>query len=501
VPAPTYATAGWYFRRALGLTYLFAFWSMALQIDGLVGQDGILPAAGFLDEIGASADASGIGMDRYRLVPTLVWLAPGDRILHLLTLGGMVLSLALILGVASAGVLPLLWLAYLSLSSVAGEWMSYQWDALLLETGFLACFMAPWRWRDRLRDTADPAPAIRWMMWWLLFRLMFGSGLVKLASGDPTWRDLTALSVHFETQPLPTPIAWYAAQLPLLFDRLSTAAVLAIELALPWFIVLRARARRLAAVGMVVLQLLIAATGNYAFFNLLTIALCLMLIDDVAFAPTARWRHTLASALPAFRGGRVSLPACATPTHAPAAQRRAALVAALVLIPISVAVFGRQFQLHVPVASSLEEFVRPFGSVNRYGLFAVMTTTRPEIVIEGSADGVTWREYEFRHKPGRTTRSPSWVAPFQPRLDWQMWFAALGRYEEELWFQRFVRRLLEGSPPVLALLETNPFPSAPPRFVRATLYRYRFSARGDTGWWVRERVRDYHPAIALDEGR
>jgi hypothetical protein len=475
VSTPTYAAAGWFFRRLLGIAYLFAFWSLAQQVTGLIGRDGILPAAGFLDDVRSYAEVTGIGADRYRLVPSLLWLSPSDATLQGLTLAGVGLAAVLIAGLAPAVVLPLLWICYLSVSSVGGDWMSYQWDALLLETGLLACFVGPLRWFDRLRDAPDLPRATRALLWWLLFRLMFGSGLVKLASGDPTWRDLTALAVHYETQPLPTPLAWYASQLPLWFDRASTAAVLAIELLLPWFIVFGARARRLAAVGLTLLQVLIALTGNYTFFNLLTVALLVTLLDD--------------------RGLLSPGPSVMAPSRV---LRRASVAAALLIVPVSISVFASQLRVRIPVVSAMEELVRPFSSINRYGLFAVMTTTRPEIILEGSSDGATWIEYEFRHKPGDVTRAPTWIAPFQPRLDWQMWFAALGRYEDELWFQRFCERLLEGKAPVTRLLSRNPFPAAPPRYLRATLYRYRFTSGGDGAWWTRERMRGYMPVLSLE---
>ena len=479
----TYGAASWLFLRLLGIAYLFAFWSLAQQAPGLIGHDGVLPASEFIAEVRAWADSVGIGLDRYRLAPTLFWLGSSDAALQGVAYGGAALAVLLIAGVAPAVVLPLLWVGYLSLTVVCGDFLSFQWDGLLLETGLLATCLAPFAWRDRLANAPDPPPIARWLMWWLLFRLMFGSGLVKLASGDPSWRDLTALAVHYETQPLPTPVAWYGALLPLWFQRVSTAMVLIIELAVPFLIAAGRRPRRLAAAILIGLQLLIAVTGNYAFFNLLTIALCVMLLDDGA--PAMR---RVASTLPMTAGSsRRWLPA----------------VVAIVTVPVSVAILGGQLGFRRPtVVGPLADAIDPLRSVNGYGLFAVMTTTRPEIVVEGSRDGSTWRAYEFPDKPGDLSRRPPWVAPFQPRLDWQMWFAALGRFEEERWFQRFCARLLEGSPPVTKLLAGNPFPDAPPRFVRATLYRYRFtgwSAGRSTGaWWVRERLGEYAPVLSRE---
>jgi lipase maturation factor 1 len=478
---PTYGAASWLFLRLLGIAYLFAFWSLAQQVPGLIGHDDVIPANEFLADVRAWAETIGPGLDRYRLAPTLFWFGSSDAALQGVAYGGAALSLFLIAGIAPAIVLPLLWAGYLSLSVVCGDFLSFQWDALLLETGLLAICVAPFAWRDRLRDATDPSAIARWLLWWLLFRLMFGSGLVKLASGDPAWRDLTALAVHYETQPIPTPAAWYVDLLPLWFQRVSTAMVLVIELAVPFLIAAGRRPRRLAAAILIGLQLLIAVTGNYAFFNLLTVALCVMLLDDGALAMR---RLAPGSAMTAVRSRRW-LPA----------------IVAMVTVPVSVSVLGGQLGFPRPGAVRwLADAIDPLRSVNGYGLFAVMTTTRPEIIVEGSQDGSTWKAYEFFDKPGDLSRRPPWVAPFQPRLDWQMWFAALGRFEEEHWFQRFCARLLEGSPPVTKLLAVNPFPDAPPRFVRATLYRYRFTGwatgRSTGAWWVRERLGEYAPVLS-----
>jgi lipase maturation factor 1 len=453
---PTYATATWLFLRLLGLAYLCAFWSLASQIVGLIGHDGILPTTG--------------------------WFAGRDVALHLLPIAGTGLAALVVVGVAAMPLLALLWGLYLLLTILLGEFLSYQWDSLLLETGLLAIAVAPMRWRHRLSDAPDASRIARLLLWWLLFRLMFGSGIVKLASGDPTWRDLTAMAVHYETQPLPTPIAWYVSHLPLWFHQATTAAVLAIELIVPWLILFGRWPRRASALILIGLQLLIAATGNYAFFNLLTIALCVMMLDDRAFAWIRR------------------RPLLQPPEPMRIAQLLPAVVATITL-PMSVVLLVSQLGIGVPAfVFPAVAAVDPLRSVNQYGLFAVMTTQRNEIVVEGSADGTTWREYEFKHKPGSLTRRPTWIAPLQPRLDWQMWFAALGRFEGEIWFQNFLVRLLEGSPAVIGLLGHNPFPAAPPRFVRASFYHYRFTRLNDAsgGWWTRDLIDEYAPSISLD---
>jgi hypothetical protein len=475
----TYARATWLFLRLLGLVYLIAFWSLGGQIRGLVGHDGILPA----DQYMAGARTL-TGLSRFWLLPTLAWASTSDGFLQALCISGGALASLLVAGILPSAVLPLLWLIYLSLSIVCRDFLAFQWDTLLLETGFLAIFLAPFTRRERLRSLVDPPRVAVWLMLWLLFRLMVGSGAVKLTSGDPTWHNLTALSFHFETQPIPTPVAWYAHRLPLWFLKGSTIVMFVIEICVPFSIVAPQRLRALAFLPLAGFQALIALTGNYAFFNLLTAALCLFLLDDAALGS---WGT--------IRAGRVVM----------GRARQGLLVAvAVVTVPVSAVAFAGALGIELPGAALIDPLANvmaPFRSVNAYGLFAVMTTTRLEIVLEGSEDGATWVEYEFKYKAGDAHRRPPWVAPHQPRLDWQMWFAALGRFDDNEWFQSFCVRLLEADGEVLRLLERDPFQGRKPRFIRARLDRYRFSdaeaRRRDGVWWTRERLREYSAVLSL----
>lgn len=484
---PTMVVTAALFVRALGLVYLFAFLSLRVQLLGLFGSHGILPAAEFLAGV-----AERFGPERYWLLPTLAWLDAGDGTLLLFCNAGIVLALAVVAGLAPGPCLLALWALYLSFVSAGRVFLSFQWDTLLLESGLLALFVAPWSLRPRLATTREPSRVGVWLVRWLLFRLMFASGVVKLLHDDPslpTWHDLTALAYHYETQCLPPWTAWYAHHLPLWWQRVSCALMFVIELAVPFLIIGPRRARLIAGVVFVGFQLLIVLTGNYTFFNWLTIALTLMLADDRALATVLPPR--LADAA---EGGGVR----------PAAGRLRTFVAmpAMVLLLIaSVLVFAQQMAGRdaVPaVARPLLQRLTPFLSVNTYGLFARMTTVRNEIVIEGSDDGTTWLPYELPWKPGDVMRRPTFVAPHQPRLDWQMWFAALTPYRAnpEQWFARLLGRLLEGEPEVLALLATNPFPNAPPRYVRAVVWEYHFSAPGDPAWWRREWRGIYAPMIS-----
>jgi len=483
--AGTYVLASWLFLRLLGLIYLVAFVSLATQLKGLVGKHGILPAREFLQE------RRHWGPSRFLRMPTLCWLSASDTFMLWLAWSGAALALLLLAGFAPIPVLVLLWVFYLSLATVCRIFLGYQWDILLLEAGFLGILLAPLEVAPRFPPVATPSPIVVWLFWWLLFRLMFSSGVAKLRSGDPTWRNLTALSHHYETQPLPTPLAWQAHQLPVDFHKISTVVMFAIEILAPFLIIAPSPARFVAAALFILLMALIQITGNYCFFNLLGIALSILLLDDKVLAPVVGW------AFPQLESPGAFIPA-------PNWLNGAVTVVAVSILTLSAEPILHLFRVRISLPNWLAELlglVEPFRLVNSYGLFSVMTAERPEIVVEGSNDAVNWQPYEFKFKPGEVTRAPAFVAPHQPRLDWQLWFAALGYYQNNPWFSRFLARLLEGSPTVLSLLKINPFPGSPPRYVRAVLYDYRFTnraARRATGaWWQRERRGFYSPILEL----
>jgi hypothetical protein len=529
-----YTLTRWLFLRALALIYLFAFGSLSTQITGLIGEHGILPVSNYFRAI-----HDYYGAESFQRFPTLVWFNSSDANIQFLTIAGMLLSVLLLLDIAPLLVTGLLWGLYLSLVTAGQVFLRFQWDILLLETGFLAIFLAPPHIVPRLSQRS-PSVIIIWLFRWLIFRLMFSSGVVKLASGDPTWRSLSALSCHYFTQPLPTPVAWYMQQLPPAFQQISTLAVFMVELVIPFFIFGPRHLRLIAAGAIVSFQLMIALTGNYTFFNWLTIALCVPLLDDVFLRrllpakldtrfndavgelrimhadpslnpspSTGRdfFLSSLAGGGRAGDGGKISSPTVPfnmVSSHQTVFTRFVMIVLATMIIPLGLmnvpGVLARQLPIPQPVRE-LTARLAPFRVVNGYGLFAVMTTTRPEIIVEGSNDGEVWQPYEFRYKPGDVQRPPPWVAPHQPRLDWQMWFAALGPHDQSPWFAAFMTRLLEGAPEVLALLDDNPFPNAPPRYVRALIYDYRFSTfveRNESGtWWIRRLDGEYFPMITI----
>ncbi|MGA7871335.1 MAG: lipase maturation factor family protein [Candidatus Binatus sp.] len=470
---PRFDLVAWLFLRAIGLIYLAAFVSFGVQALGLIGSHGILPLSEF-----AGAVRSQLGSESYWRVPMVFWLDQSDFAIRAVCWAGAALSLLLIFDIRPRLSLFFLYALYLSLFYAGQEFMGFQWDLLLLESGFLTLVLS-----------MATKPGI-WLLRWLLFRFMFLSGAVKLLSGDPTWANLSALSYYFQTEPLPTPLAWYAHHLPQAVLTASTAATLVIELGLPFLIFFPRRLRFVAAFGILLLQVVILLTGNYAFFNLLTMALCLALFDDAALRkvlPERATRFVQRQVRDIKPGEIVSF----------AVGAFAMLIVFTGLVQLHAVLNGRISALGTWVNAE----IAPLRIVNTYGLFAVMTTTLPEIIVEGSDDGVHWREYGFKYKPGDVMRRPQWNIPHQPRLDWQMWFAALGPASQSPWFSLFLQRLLENSPEVTALLGSNPFPGKAPLYVRALLYDYRYSSpeekKATGAWWVRQPEGIYYPATAM----
>lgn len=475
---PSFQCARRLFFGLLGVVFLAAFVSCWAQVEGLIGSRGLLPVAELLDRA-----RSTLGVSAFWQVPTLCWLSDSDLWLRGQCAAGALGAVALALGFAPRALLVVLWALYLSLVTAGQDFFAFQWDGLLLETALCALFLAPPGLRPRWR--VEPSSGALFLLRWLLLRLMLLSGLVKLLSGDPAWRDLSALGYHQWTQPLPLWIAHAAASLPDGVHRASAVAMFAIELALPLLVLAPRRLRLLAAAGFLALQAGIAATGNYGFFNLLTAALCMLLIDD----------RTLRAFVPLFARDRL-LPLRAA-IFVPGSPLRRALALPLGCLLFSLSTFAALDALiERPL---LPESLRPFWrqiqtlrSTNSYGLFAVMTTERPELILEGSDDRREWQPYEFRWKPGRLDRAPRTAGLHMPRLDWQMWFEALrarAGVPPSHWFVRLQQRLLEGEPAVLALLERDPFAGDRPAWLRVRTFAYRFTepweCRAQGQWWER----------------
>ncbi len=463
-----YSLGFWIFARITGLAYLCAFLSLLPQIPGLLGPNGILPAENLLTRV-----TEFIGPDFAPLsLPTLTWFfGSSDLSLRLIALLGIAGALALTAGLLRplSAILP--WLCWLSFVNIGQDFLSFQWDTLLLEVGFLLIFLEKPGLRPRPPGLDIPPLLIRLALTFLLARLIFSSGIVKLLSGDPTWSDLSAMTYHFETQPIPNPLSWFIHQLPHPLLNLSTIFTFVIELLLPFTLLFpQPKVRLTASLGFLSLMLLIALTGNYAFFNLLTIALCLTLIDN-RFFPTSLLPKT------------VPLP------WTPVPWRHLASLAALLHLSLAIPILLSTLQL-LPRASqsTWQNSFAPWHLTSGYGLFAVMTTRRPELILERSSNGIQWQPIQFSYKAGPADRLPPQIAPFQPRLDWQMWFAALSAERGQLpgWFTPFLKKLQKGESEVWNLLPSQPHSSGND-YLRLRLDQYHFttpSERSSTGnWW------------------
>lgn len=463
------------FLRLLALVYLAAFISTGLQIIGLAGDHGILPVAEVIGQLRAER-----GWAAFWSYPTLFWIRADNDALFGVALAGCLFSVALFLNIMPRISLVLLFVLYLSLFHAGQLFMNFQWDYLLLESGFLAIFLS-----------GGSRPVV-WLFRWLLFRVRFMSGVAKLISQDPTWANLTALNYFFEVQPLPHWGGWYAHQLPDWMLRFGTGSALFIEILVPFLMFMPRRIRFAGAWATILMQVLILLTSNHNYANFLVLILCLFLFDDRAVgrvAPEALIRWITAEPAAAPAPGRV---------------RGAAMsVLAVVIFSISLVQMAEMFsgrRSPAPVDAALDA-LRPLRIVNKYHVFPTMKTERIELVIEGSRDGIEWRTYEFRYKPGDVQHRPQVIVPHHPRLDWMMWFVPSHPVFLP-WFERFLERLLENSPAVLGLLESNPFPAEPPRFLRVGVWRYRFATpelRAAGGqWWEREFLGPFYPLPGLE---
>jgi uncharacterized membrane protein YphA (DoxX/SURF4 family) len=481
----------WIFLRLVGVSFAIAFVSLWVQADGLIGREGVLPIADTL----ANVRRAGLAWTDF---PTLFWLDDSDRALHLVAGAGVVVSVLVVAGVLTRASLVCAWALYLSLVLGGSAFLAYQWDVLLLETAVVAFLVAPGSVLERPGRDRPPGFAAVLLLRVLLFKLVFLSGWVKL--GDEVWRDGTALEFHYWTQPLPTPPAWYAHQLPSWFHRLSVWVLLAIELGAPFLLFGPRLARHAAAAAIAVLMVLIGLTGNYNFFNLLTVALCVACVDDRA----------LRRLLPRRLGGRAGAASESPSVASGARRRRRALMrlpgraAALFLAAWSLVVVVERAFPDAPLPALYADWrdaTQRWFLCNGYGLFANMTTERREITLEGSRDGVTWRPYRFRWKPEQASRAPRFVEPHQPRLDWDLWFAALRTWDRHPTFPALCLALLRGRAPVEALFEEVPFANGPPKFLRATARSYRFTTRAERAasgdvWKLGEPV-PYAPVLGL----
>jgi len=464
--------AGWVFLRSLAFVYFCAFASMSVQIEGLIGTNGLLPVTRHLALIEHFYQEQ-----KFWHTPTIFWINSSDTMLGFICYFGMAVACLLLFDIFTRASLIVCYFLYLSIVEVGQDFTYFQWDVLLLEVGFLAIFLT---WGSGI---------IILLFRFLLARFMFMGGLVKIASGDPNWTNLSALTFHYETQPLPTPVAYYAYHLPGWLHTVSVGGLFFIELVIPFFVFLPRFFRLFACCAFILLQGSIILTGNYNFFNILVIFLCLFLLEDRDL------EKILPQQLSAFIQHKKTVPGSIAHTIA-------GLWASLVILICVSQIW--LYNIHMPLPGLLKSLLRTtstFSLVNNYGPFAVMTTKRNEIIVQGSNDGQHWLDYEFKYKPGKLNREPGWNIPHQPRLDWQMWFAALGPPQKASWFDSLLNKLLHGSPQVLSLLDDNPFADEPPRYVRALLYHYSYTSlaqRSNSGQiWQRQYQGVYWPVSSI----
>jgi hypothetical protein len=513
----------WLFLRALGLIYFSAFFSLVFQIRGLIGPAGVLPASDYLEAVASSA-----GHARYWYAPTLLWLSTGSPMLMGLCCAGLIASVLVTFNIWPRGTLAVCFVCFISFVSAASEFSGYQSDGMLLEAGFISLFLAPPGFRPGLGRSHPPMRASVFLLLWEWFRIYFESGVAKMASGDPEWRHFTAMDEYYQNGPLPTWIGWYVQHFPHWFHAASAFGTLALELALVWMLFLPRRWRMICFFIVTPWQIGIILTANYTFLNYLVLVLAFLLLDDrflLRFVPR-RWKERFprpaevvaeveaapfdsASILAAGAGESAAVSeAEKIPAQAWAERLRQQLT--FLKLSLTAVLFAWLFYASTvqmiwmiwpgfPLPATPVAALEPFRIADRYGLFAVMTRGRYEIEFQGSADGQDWVIYPFRFKPQDPSKAPGIYAPYQPRFDWNLWFASLGGWRSNPIVPSTEVRLLEGDADVLALFAANPFPRAPPRDVRAVVWQYWFTTsaekRAQSLWWRRELLGLYAPTL------
>jgi len=473
-PLETYLRARWIWLRALGAIFFSAFFSFSHQIHGLIGETGILPASDYLRQLSGFFGT----IQKVWYAPSIFWLSSGDGALTAVVAIGLIASALLILNIAPRAMVLTCVILFLSCISVLQDFSSYQSDGMLLEAGFVSLFFAPGGLRPRLGAQHPPSRFSLFMLRWEWFRIYFESGVVKLASGDRHWRNLTAMDDYYQNGPLPSWIGWYVQQLPHWYHAGTVLLTFFVELFLVWAVFLPRKLRIACFVVVTALQVGIISTANYAFLNYLVLTLGILLIDDSVF----EWLG-----LPAVKEverGR---------TRALEIRRHVENVALGFALYTTIAAFVFEgTALAIP-----SHLIAPFRIANSYGLFAVMTEARYEIEFQGSNDGQKWIAYPFRYKPQVLNERPGIYAPYQPRFDWNLWFASLGPPAESPWVMLAQKRLLEGSSSVLELFRTDPFHGKPPRMVRTVLWQYWFTnleeKRRTGNWWRRRELGPFMP--------
>ena len=491
---PSRIIARWLFLRALAAIYFSAFFSLVFQIRGLIGLQGILPAGPYLQAVSQSLGY----WQRLWYVPTLLWFSSRSGMLSALCWAGMIASILLLLNLWPRGMLAICFLCFLSFISAAQDFSSYQSDGMLLEAGFISLFFAPPGLRPGLAAAHPASRASHFLLQWEWFRIYFESGMAKILSGDPEWRNFTAMDEYYQNGPLPTWIGWYMQHLPHWFHAATVYATLAMELGVVWMFLLPRRWRIVCFCIVTPWEIGVILTANYTFLNYLVLSLGVLLLDDrflQKFLP-ARWTNTAAvvpsgeTSKPDANPWLVKLGSAWSATGLTVS----AIMLAWVFYAATAEMLGNYPLPTFPIAA-----LEPFRIANRYGLFAVMTRGRYEIEFQGSDDGENWKTYHFRYKPQELNQPPRIYAPYQPRFDWNLWFASLGGWRENSIVPNTVIRLLSNDQDVLHLFADNPFPQTPPRMIRTLLWQYWFTSMEEkrrTGmWWRRELIGRYAPTL------
>ena len=490
----------WIFLRALALIYFSAFYSLFFQMKGLIGPDGILPTTDYLQAVNASMHGQ-----RFWFAPSLFWFGASNQALLVVCWAGVCASLLALFNIWPRVSLAACLILFLSFVSVAQDFSGYQSDGMLLEAGFIALFFAPPGFRPGFSSQHPPSRASLFLLQWEWFRIYFESGVAKIASGDTSWRTLRAMDDYYQNGPLPTWIGWYVQQLPHWFHASATVYTLITEILIVWMLFLPRRWRIVCFCIVTPFETSIILTANYTFLNYLVLLLGILLLDDWTF----EW--LLPNRVQSFLAGTQSAESV---TETDASKPRAKAEWTKKLRPVRRVVAGLclglvfysttaqliwMFAPSLPVSQAPVRWLDPFRIANRYGLFAVMTHERYEIEFQGSADGRTWIAYPFRYKPQAIDRAPGIYAPYQPRFEWNLWFASLGSWREFRFVVWTEERLLKNDPDVLALFAKNPFAEAPPKQVRAVIYQYWFTdiktKRVTGNWWRRELLGDYAPGL------
>ncbi len=513
----------WIFLRALAVIYFSAFYSLLVQIKGLIGPEGIQPAQQYL-----AAIAGQLGVSRYWYAPTLYWISASSTALMTITWIGLIASVIAFLNLWPRLSFFICFVCFLSFVGATQVFSSYQSDGMLLEAGFLALLFAPPGLLPGWGADHPPLRASWFLLQWEWFRIYFESGMVKLASGDPEWRNLTAMDEYYQNGPLPTWIGWYVEHLPHWFQVASAAGTLGLELGLVFMMFFPRRVRLICFFIVTPWEIGVILTANYAFLNYLVLSLGFLLLDDkflMRFVP-ARFRPHETEPLAEHEEERPLsiLAASGTGNEKPEIEVRAgrrsrqtwrerlafhwgALRLALAAVMLTWIAYDTTAEMigiplrEIPLPTEPIVALEPFRIANQYGLFAVMTRGRYEIEFQGSNDGTNWTAYPFRNKPQALNEAPGIYAPYQPRFDWNLWFASLGGWQQNDIVPITEERLLVSDPDVLSLFRGNPFPQIPPRYVRAVLWQYWFTSmeekRRTGNWWRREYLGLYAPELTM----